>query len=360
MKIHLLLLLCLLAALTALTGCDTKTSPTEPDQISMLLSMEVSADQLPADGLSEITITATLTSEDPDPNRLTVQFETTGGTLLQGTAVESCETSGAVSCIQVEADRATLVATAQLRSSTTEGPVTVAAILVAVGTRVSQTVAFVSGEQVLSFRGTPAHGEADGETAIEVIVTADARLAPGTIIKIEASNGVFVSGSPTVELPLALDHKVVAQLRSRAEPGTALLTASVPSETLAPARYEITFGVALPSTIQVESASTVEVNGAVDLGAEYFRSPGAGSVTEGLSPLWSADKIDGDGNVVELDVGRLFDVTIIQKDAANPDRRKSTAKFEATGLDADDNVRITVRVDGSSASGQTILAIEDP
>ncbi len=348
--------LTLLAAFLAWTACD-KTLPTETESISSLIVLTLSEESLAADGLSELTATATLGSDDPDPAKLDVQFETTGGKLLGGQAADNCQTGGAVSCIVVKADRGMRVATAQLRSSTTEGTVTVTAILLAVGTTDKKTVAFEPGESVLSFAGTAASGEADGETAIRVIVGADGRVAAGKMIQISASKGSFGTASGPVQLPLGLDSRAETQFTSLDAPGATILTATVVGETLAPARHEINFRTAYPASVTLSSsASTVAVGATVTLTAEYFRTPGAGSVTSGINPIWTADKVDDAGNLLVAGVGRLFDVSTIQPESAGSSRRTSNAKLEAGGLEAGDRIRITVAArDGGASAAVTVV-----
>lgn len=346
----------LACAALALLACEEKTLPTAPERLSALLALTTSADSLLADGLSELTLTATIRSDDPDPAKLEVQFRTTGGTLVGGTSAAPCAEA---SCIVVQADRATGIATARLRSSTTQGEVTVTAVLTAVGVRTSKVVQFTAGEAVLSFAGTSAAGEADGETAIRVVVRADARVAPGKTIVLSASNGSFVGEDGSVEVPLAADSTAEAQFRSLAAPGRTVLTATVQGQSLAPARYEIIFSAAFAAIIQVESsATTVEADSSLDLVAKYFREPGAGSVSVGLQPTWRADKVDDAGDVLAVDIGRLSKVTPVQADPADPSKRTSSATFEPAGLTAGDRVAITVTLQEGGASGRVVVNVE--
>lgn len=348
--------LTLACAALALVGCDGKTLPTAPAETSKLIKLSVSQETLPADGLSEVTLTATIRSGDPDPAKLTVQFRTTAGTLLGGAPVTTCADA---SCIEVQADRGSLTATARLRSSTVQGPVTLTAVLTAVGVQSTKVVQFTASEAVLSFAGTPSTGEADGQSAIRVVVQADARVAPGKTIVISASNGTFVGDDGSVEKALASDSRVEAQFQSLAEPGSTILSATVQGESLAAARHQISFSAAFPVSIQLESsAATVALDGSVDLVAEYFRAPGAGSVTAGLAPTWRADKVDDAGNVLALNVGRLSAVTRVDADPADTDRRKSSARFEPAGLAAGDRAAITVRLQSGGAVGQVVVTVE--
>jgi len=350
------LTMALACAAVALLACREKTLPTAPERLSALLALTASADSLPADGLSELTLTATIRSDDPDPAKLEVELRTTAGTLLGGTSAATCAEA---SCIVVQADRASRIATARLRSSTTQGQVTVTAVLTAVGVQSSKVVQFTAGDAVLSFAGTAAAGEADGETAVRVVVRADARVAPGKMIVLSASKGNFVGDDGTVEVPLAADSTAEAQFQSLAVPGTTVLTATVQGETLAAARHEITFSAAFAASIQVESsAATVAADGSVDLVAEYFRAPGAGSVSAGIQPTWRADKVDDAGDVLALDVGRLSEVTTVQADPADASKRTSSAMFEPTGLTAGERVAITVRLQSGGVSGRVVVTVE--
>ncbi len=353
---HALPLVCLALVVSACD--DEKTLPTAPEEIRTLISLSASQDTLPADGLSELTLTATLRTADPDPNKLTVQFRATGGTLVGGQTV-AASVCGEPSCVDVQADPGSLTATARLRSSTIQGPVTVTAVLTAVGVQATRVVEFAASDAVLDFAGTSSTGEADGETAIRVVVRADPRVAPGKMITISATSGTFVGDDDSVDLPLATDSRVETQFKSLAEPGSTILTATVQGESLAAARHEISFLAAFADAIQLESsAATVAVGASVSLTAEYFRSPGAGSVTEGLQPTWRADKVDDDGNVLAIGVGRLSDVTTVQPDAGDASKRKSTATFEPEGLVAGDRVAITVRVEDGGATGEVVVTVE--
>jgi hypothetical protein len=338
-----------------LAACGDKSLPTSPDNSRSLIVLTVSQSSLAADGLAEATLTATLDSDDPDPSKLGVQFETTAGSIVGGTA-GSCITGGAVSCARVTADLATRIATARLRSSTQEGAATVTAILTAAGLQSSKTVTFVRSDATLSFASTPTSGEADGETALTIVIQADPRIAPGQQVEIASSSAKFGDGTAKVSVPLGLDARAQTQLISPAVPGSTSLTAAIVGASQAPARRDIQFGIASPSAVQLVSPGTISVGGTISLTAQYYRDPGAGSVTEGIFPIWRADQVDASGNVLVSGVGAFSAITPVQKDA-DPKNRKSTVTFSAGSLMAGDRVRITAAASGGGPSAQAFVTV---
>ncbi len=347
--------------LVAAGACNSPLA-TEPEALESLLKLDVSSATLAADGLSEIRVTATITAKEPvAASKLDVQFETTGGRLLGGEVLTACETSGAVSCIKVAADRGSLKAEATLRSSTTGGPVTVTAILLSAGVRDFETVTFTGGGSgVLSFMGTPSTAEADGATAVPIFVRADSRLAAGQEVEIETSRGEFYPAGTgnKISVPVGLDGIATAELMSLEEPVSTMLTASVIGAALAPARHSIRFDLALPSRIVLTGDASVTAGESVELTASFFRDPGAGSVTAGITPVWSADKVDDDGNTVTENVGRTTEISPIEAPADAATSRAATAKFEASGLVAGDRVRITVAAEDGGVAGEHFLTVE--
>lgn len=346
----------LLALAGLFAGCGDKSLPTAPDNSRSLIVLTVSASTLAADGLAEATLTATLDSDDPDPNKLGVQFETTAGSIVGGTS-SSCITGGAVSCAKVTADLASRVATARLRSSTQEGTATVTAILTAAGLQSAKSVTFVRSSATLSFASTPTMGEADGESALTVVVEADPRIAPGQQVEISSSSAKFGDGTTKVTIPLGLDARAQTQLISPAAPGQTTLTASIVGASQAPARRDIQFGVAYPSAVQLLAPATLAVGGSISLTAQYYRDPGEGSVTEGVFPVWKADKVDPDGNVLVAGVGAFSAITPVQKDS-DPKNRKSTATFDAGSLMSGDRVRLSVAASGGGPTAQAFVTVQ--
>jgi hypothetical protein len=354
--------LMIVATVIATGACNESPLATEPEVLESLLKLEVSSATLVADGLSEIRVTATIKADEPViASKLDVQFETTGGRLLGGEVVNACETSGAVSCIKVTADRGSLKAEASLRSSTTGGPVTVTAILLSTGVRDTDAVMFTGGASgVLSFTGTPSIAEADGATAVPIVIHADSRIAAGQKVEIETSRGEFYPAGTgnKISVSVGLDGVATAELKSLEEPVSATLTASVAGAALAPARHSIRFTPALPARIVLTGDASVAAGERVELTAEFFRQPGTGSVTTGITPVWSADKVDEDGDTLAENVGRITEISPIEAPTGGATSRSATAKFEASGLVAGDRVRITVAAEDGGVTGEHFLTVQ--
>ncbi len=345
------------------TGACNNPLPTEPKVLGSLLKLDVASTTLAADGLSETTVTATITTDESVAGaKLDIQFETTGGRLLGGEVLTTCATSGAVSCIKVTADRGSLKAEAALRSSTTGGLVTITAILLSAGVRNSKTVTFVGGSSdILSFAGTTTMAEADGATAVPVVVHADSRIAAGQHVEIQTSRGGFYPEGTgnKISVPVGADGVATAELVSLEEPVFTTLTASVNGATLAPTRHSIKFDVALPVRIVLTGDASVTAGESAVLTADYFRDPGAGSVTAGIAPGWTADEVDPtNGNTITENVGRISEISAITAPAVGSKARSSTAKFEASGLAAGDRVRITVAAKDGGVVGEYFLTVK--
>jgi hypothetical protein len=316
---------------------DKGDLPTAPARLAATFTLAADPAAIPADGISTSRITVRITSDDPDPSRLTVAFSTDAGTLVGGTTNAQGEH-------EVGADAGTRTAEVQLRSSLAANTTArVTARLVAAGVAKTVAVRFepADASSVIRFVAPPARGQADGESSLPLVVEVAPSFAIGTQIRFTTTRGLFLPEALT-EVMRAVDgaHRVTVELQSPDTPATALVTASTPAGV--PASARIVFDPALPDFIQVSTpAQTVAAGGTIAVTATLLRDPGRGTVSAGL-PVTFAATVGGFAN---------------QTAVLDQEPRTATADYLPGAAAAGTEVTITVRASGGGATGSTVLTV---
>lgn len=316
---------------------DKGDLPTAPGRLAASFTLEADPPAIPADGISTSRITVRITSDDPDPSRLTVAFSTDAGTLVGGTTNAQGEQ-------ELAADAGTRAAAVELRSSLAANTTAhVTARLVAAGVAKTTAVRFDPADtaSVIRFVAPPARGQADGASSHPLEVEVAPTFAIGTQIRFTTTRGLFLPEAMT-EVTRAVDgaHRVVAELQSPDTPATALVTASTPEGV--PASARIVFDPALPDFIQVSiPAQTVAAGGMVAVTATFLRDPGRGLVSAGLPVTFAAT------------TGSFANQTAV----LDQEPRIATADYLPGAAAAGTAVTITVRAAGGGATGSTVVTV---
>jgi hypothetical protein len=295
---------------------------------------------LPADGLSNVLLTARISADST--SRL-IAFSTTAGTFAgaggDGTKAEvAIDNTGSATVQLVSAKQ---VGTAILNAQVKDKPQVAASLI----------VAFVAPDQnsVIQSLSAPAAAPADGATPNLITVQVSPNLGPANrVVTLTTTAGSFTAGSPAANTTVTAgaDGKATAVLYSPGTPGKAVVTASVFQSSK---QAVITFSPALPDAIlvQVSQASVPDtLSSSVTITAQLVRN--IGTVTP--NTVASFDVRDSKG--VPFGV-----FTSIQPSNASG---VATAVFSPGGGGHTGRATVTVTVAGSSVSGQNFLVVVAP
>jgi hypothetical protein len=334
-----------LAALALFAGrCYDKKdySPTAPATAEALtLGTANQQTSLPADGVSRLRIVARI-APDADPDKRTVLFSTTGGTLV-GTA-------GAGGQVPVAAD-STGIASIELQSPQQVGAAVVTAQVQNVpGLSRQLTIAFTAAEPagIIQFVAAPSTAPADGASISSFTVQLSPSLPLGTQVQLQATAGTFQpEGTASVTRTADGSYRVTADLASPTTIGRGRVTAAANNVST---QTTIDFQRALPHHITVATNGTFEVKPSTSQGVTvvgtFLRD--VGTVTAGTVATFRATTPDG------ASIGFFRDVTTIGADG------KATATFLAGQTTYRGPITITVGAQGTSVTGTTGLTVVDP
>jgi hypothetical protein len=336
--------LALALLLPATAGCfDQKKYEVTAPNLEAFLSLAAAnnATSLPADGVSRLVITATISPAAAAAQR-TLTFSTTSGQLFGGTEANGSkevvvDSSGQA---QIELQSALQVGRAQVRATVNDTPT------------LSRTLEIdfteIDPDDIVRFVAAPGSAPADGATLTSFTVTLSPLLAPADrMVQFRTDVGTF-AGSGTNTHTVAADGGLTAtaQLKSPATLSTGLVSATAGGVTRQAA---ISFERALPSRIAV-STDKFQVMGSsadkVTLTATLERDIGA--VTENTPITLSMRAADG------TVFGLFRNVT------SSNSSGQATADFVPGDTTFTGQVTLTVGVDGRSVTGEAVIEIIPP
>ncbi len=338
-------LLALLLGIVILGGCYKKNdySPTAPRTVSALtLGTLDGSRSISADGLSRLTLVATIAA-DADADKRVITFATTSGTLVgaggSGTSID----------VTAGSDGRAL---AVLQSAQTVGTAIVSAVVkgsATVSTQIQIQFTAPDANGVLRFVTAPASAPADGATVTLFTVAVDPAMSTGTVT-FSSSAGTF---SPAM-VPIGIDHTATSGLTSPKTigPATVIATLSAPGSGSNgfSRQTSIRFDPALPNVISVQ-VDNLEVapGGKVHVTAHFTRP--VGQVSANIVAVFRAE--DANGN----DVGGFQNVTVVQPAAGGTDSI-ATADFLPGSSIAPGPVTILVGTDPASVTGSTTITVK--
>lgn len=329
--------------LLAAGGCYEKKDfgPTAPDvRQALTLSTAGGVTSLPADGLSRLRIVAQI-SPDADPDKRTVTFSSSAGTLI-GTASNGV--------VEVPADLSGL-ATIELRSALQVGDAVVTAGIKGVdGLTRSLVISFVpaNGDELIRFVAAPSSAPADGASTSAFTVRIAPSFPAGTMVKFQTSAGTFQPGDLTmIDATAAADFTASADLKSPASLGAARISATVGGLSR---ETTVNFTRALPNRITVSTNGTFALPPSTSTGASVIGTflRDLGKVTEGTVATFRATTDAGAA------IGFFNDISTVKSDGT------ATATFLPGQTTYRGRVTITVGADGTAVNGTTQIEIVDP
>lgn len=276
-------------ALAVAQGCDKDydrgrfNTPTDPAQ--QFLKLEATPSSLPADGVSQVTLTATINA---DSLKRDVIFTTTAGTLVGGTGTTDTERTVTVN----SSGQAALA----LRSSLTPGTARVTA-KVKDAPQVSQSTDVVFGlageDDLIQFTASPSSAPADGATASTFAVRISPQIASSArTVQFHTTAGTFVRGAADQDeaVPATSSNTASIILYSAGEVGEGRVRATVAGVSR---EVGIRFDRALPDRLILSmSKTTVKDNEEVTVTATLFRE--IGKVTKDTEVTFTATRDDND------------------------------------------------------------------
>lgn len=329
--------------LTALVACkydeDDFRTPTDPAR--QFLQAVAAASSLPADGISTVELTATIT---PDAVQRTIQFTASLGTLVGG--------SGTPSSIQVTVD-ANGRARAVLRSSLALGTsfVTVQVLGATVAAQ-TLSVNFVAPDPntILRFVSVPANLPADGTRATAIVVAVAPGLPGGTAraVTLTTSLGSFsptTTQATTTVTPSPADNTGTVLLYSPQTVGLATLSAQVGD---IQRTALISFDRASPTAIRVDLdklqvPNTADAAGNLTVTAFLGRANGQVSLDT---------RVIFEALVAGASVGRF-----VSQDPLSDANGQVTAVFSPAGTTPPGTVTLSVRDEGGNARGTATFEV---
>ena len=320
-------------------GCykESNYSPTDP-QVTGALTLAPADGTLsiPADGVSRVTLVATIAA-DADSNKRVITFTTSSGSFVGAAAG-----SGTTVDVTASSDGRALVI---LQSSqTVETAIVTAVVKGSANVAAQRQIQFTApnADDVLRFVTAPAAAPADGQTITLFKVAVSPSVTTGTVT-FSSTAGTF----PVAAVPIGIDHTATAGLMSSKTPGVGTVTATLSGgfSRQIPFRFDI----ALPNVISVVVDSlTVMPGGKVHVTAHLTRP--VGQVTANTVAVFSAQ--DANGN----DVGGFENVTVVQPGASASDSI-ATADFLPGATAAPGPVTIFVGTDPASVTGSTTITV---
>jgi hypothetical protein len=336
LRVRLLLALLLFAA----GGCYKKDdySPTSPQAAGALTLGTLDGSQsIAADGLSRLTLVATIAA-DADADKRVITFSTTSGALVgaggNGTSID----------VAAGSDGRAL---AILQSSQTVETAIVSAVVkgaASVSAQIQVHFTAPDANDVLRFVTAPASAPADGATVTLFTVAVAPALSTGTVT-FTSSSGAF----PATPVPIGIDHTATAGLTSPRTIGPATVTATLGGSNGFSRQTAIRFDPALPNVIAVQVDNLqVTPGGTVHVTAHFTRP--VGQVSANLAAVFRA--VDANGN----DVGGFQNATVIQPGTSATDSI-ATADFLPGSSAAPGPVTILVGTDPASVTGSTTITV---
>lgn len=324
-------------------GCykESNYSPTDP-QVTGALTLAPADGTLsiPADGVSRVTLVATIAA-DADSDKRVITFTTSSGSFVGATA-----SNGTTVDVTAGSDGRALVI---LQSSQrVETAIVTAVVKGSVNVSAQRQIQFTAPnpDDVLRFVTAPAAAPADGQTITLFTVAVSPAVTTGTVT-FSSTAGTF----PAATVQIGIDHTATAGLMSSRTPGVATVSATLSGggsngfSRQIPFRFEI----ALPNVISVVVDSlTVMPGGKIHVTAHLTRL--IGQVTANTIAVFSAE--DANGN----DVGGFENVTVVQPGATASDSI-ATADFLPGATAAPGPVTIFVGTDPPSVTGSTTIAV---
>jgi hypothetical protein len=334
-----------LALLFAAAGCyhERDYSPTAPSNIFLTLRTDPTTASIPADGVSRITIIASISSQ-ADPSSRTIDFDTTSGTFVGGTG--SSATSRQV--VATTAGDATI----QLQSSSTADTAVVTVHADAAPSQLATLrISFTPPptQSQLAFTAAPSFAPADGASISTFVVSVPniSALPPAArVVVFETTAGGFLpdGGAKTT---VAVDDTGGAKAFLRSP--TASVTGRVrASNNNAITDAFITFTVAAPDSLQVTSdkfALKPTFDDVATLTVQLRRQIGA--PTAGQAIILSAKDSQGSA------IGTFSAPTIL-----SDSNGQATSKYNAGGSGYKGPITITATA--GALSGSTVIQLISP
>ncbi len=323
---------------------ESNYSPTAPQVAGALtLSTLDGSSSIAADGLSRVTLVATIAA-GADSDKRTITFTTTSGSFVGaaggGTTVDvNAGSDGrALAILQSSQKVETAVVSAVVKGSPT------------VAAQIQIQFTAPDPNDVLRFVAAPASAPADGATVSLFTVAVSPAMSTGTVT-FSSSSGTF----PSTPVPIGVDHTATAGLTSPKTIGAATVSATLNGSgggTGFSRQTSIQFVPALPNviTVQVDNLQVMP-GGTVHVTGHFTRL--VGQVSAGTVATFSA--MDANGNVV----GGFQNVTVVQPGASGTDST-ATADYLPGPNAAPGPVTITVGTDPASVTGSTTVTIVKP
>ncbi|HEY0555669.1 MAG TPA: hypothetical protein VGG20_15540 [Thermoanaerobaculia bacterium] len=319
---------------------ESNYSPTAPQVAGALTLTVVGGSQsIPADGLTQLTLLATIAA-NADPDKRVITFTTSSGSFVGAAGVTTVD-------VTAGSDGRAL---AILQSSQRVGPAIVSAEVkgsAAVSAQLQIQFTAPSADDVIRFVSPPAAAPADGQTVTLFTVAVSPTVSTGTVT-FTSSAGTF----PSTPVPIGIDHTATAGLTSPKTIGAASVTATINTtggsngfSRQTPFRFD----VALPNVITVGVDNlTVKPGGMVHVTAHFTRL--VGQVSANTVAVFNAT--DSKGN----SVGGFQNVTVVQPAASGSDSTAS-ADFLPGATAAPGPITITVGTDPPSVTGSTDITV---
>jgi hypothetical protein len=322
---------------------ESNYSPTAP-QVAGALTLAVvgGAASIPADGLSQVTLVATIAA-NADADKRVITFTTSSGSFVGA--------GGATVDVTAGSDGRAL---AILQSSQQVGPAIVSAVVKGTPTVSAQLqINFTapSPDNVIRFVSPPASAPADGQTVTLFTVAVSPAVSAGTIT-FASTAGTF----PSTPVPISIDHTATAGLTSPKTIGAASVSATLSTSGSTGNGFSrqtpFRFDVALPDVITVVVDSlTVMPGGMVHVTAHFTRQ--VGQVSANTVAVFSATDAKGAA------VGGFQNVTVVQPAASGSDST-ATADFLPGANAAPGPITIFAGTDPASVTGSTSITVVKP
>lgn len=323
-------------------GCykESNYSPTAPQVAGALtLATADGSRSIAADGLSRVTLVATIAA-DADSSKRTITFTTTSGTLVgaagSGTTIDvNAGSDGrAIAILQSSQKVETAVVSAAVKSTPN------------VAAQIQIQFTAPDPNDVLRFVTAPASAPADGATVTLFTVAVSPAVTTGTVT-FSSTAGTFSAA----QVPIGIDHTATAGLTSPKTIGAATVSATLNGNGFS-RQTSIRFDPALPNviTVQVDNLQVMP-GGKVKVTAHFTRP--IGQVSANTVATFSAR--DASGNVI----GGFENVTVIQPGTSATDST-ATADYLPGPDAAAGPVTITAGTDPPSVTGSTTITIVKP
>jgi hypothetical protein len=336
----------LVILLVATGSCykESNYSPTAP-QVAGALTLAIvgGSSSIPADGLSQVTLVATIAA-NADADKRVITFTTSSGSFVGAAGVTTVD-------VTAGSDGRAL---AILQSSQRVGPAIVSAVVKGTPTVSAQLqINFTapSPDDVLRFVSPPTSAPADGQTVTLFTVAVSPAVSTGTVT-FASTAGTF----PATPVPIGIDHTATAGLTSPKTIGAASVSATLATSGSTGNGFSrqtpFRFDVALPDVITVVVDSlTVMPGGMVHVTAHFTRQ--VGQVSANIVAVFSATDAKG------APVGGFVNVTVVQPAASGSDST-ATADFLPGANAAPGPITIFAGTDPASVTGSTSITVVKP